>query len=106
MNSNDFEYRFSWPCTCKLGSIYLGSQSLEKMKFLVTLLETKPHAILHLLIIILTETTKNAMVIGHRPVGIISNTVMSDLIESHICVSVCLHVYAAYLDTQNYKYAT
>ena len=41
------------------------------------------------------------MVIGHRPVRIISNTVMSDLIESHICVSVCVHVYAAYLDTQN-----
>ena len=43
------------------------------------------------------------MVIGHRPVGIISNTVMSDLIESHICESVCVHVYAAYPDTKNYK---
>ena len=43
------------------------------------------------------------MIIGHRPVGIISNTVMSDLIESHIYVSVCVHVKAAYLDTHNLK---
>ena len=49
---------------------------------------------------------KSTMVIGHRPVGIISNTVMSDFIESHICESVCVYVYAAYLDKQNYKYAT
>ena len=39
------------------------------------------------------------MVIDHRPVDIISNTVMLDLNESHICESVCVHVYAEYLDT-------
>ena len=78
------------------------------MKLLVTLLETKPQTKPPLLIIIITETTQKVpdMVIGHRPVGIISNTVMSDLIESHICKSVCVDVHAAYLDTQNYNYAT
>ena len=42
------------------------------------------------------NNSKSTMVICHRHVGIISNTVVSDLIESHICESVCVHVYAAY----------
>ena len=39
-------------------SRYIEVLSQKKMKLLVTLLETKPHTKLHLLIIIITETTQ------------------------------------------------